>query len=47
MKYAVEIASDGMMHVPSLIKISSGVRKLLGGDAHTDRKTRTHSKVIS
>jgi hypothetical protein len=31
MKYAVEIASDGTRHVPSLMKINSGVRKLLEG----------------
>jgi hypothetical protein len=34
MKYAVEIASNGMIHVPGLIKISSGVRKLLRGGMH-------------
>jgi hypothetical protein len=31
MKYAFEIASDGMTYVLSFIKISSSIQKLLGG----------------
>jgi hypothetical protein len=29
MKYAVEMASDGLMYVPSLMKIDSGIRVML------------------
>jgi hypothetical protein len=39
-----EIASDTIIHVPSLIKIGSGFRKLLVRDAHIDTKTRTHKQ---
>jgi hypothetical protein len=31
MKYAVEMGSDAMMHIPSFIKIDSGFLKLIGG----------------
>jgi hypothetical protein len=30
MKYAVEMASGGMMYIPSFITIGSGIQKLLG-----------------
>jgi hypothetical protein len=42
MKYAVEMGSGAMIYVPSVIKIGSGVQKLIGG-VHTD----TDSNVIS
>jgi hypothetical protein len=29
MKYAVEMASDGMIYEPSFMKIGSGIRKLM------------------
>jgi hypothetical protein len=29
MKYSVEMASDGMIYVPSLMKIRSGIRVIL------------------
>jgi hypothetical protein len=45
MKYTVEMASDGMIYIPSFIKVGSGIQKLLRGDTHTD--THTDSKVIS
>jgi hypothetical protein len=31
MKCAVEIDSDAMIHIPGLIKIGSGIQKLMGG----------------
>jgi hypothetical protein len=38
MKYAVEMCSDAMIYVPNLIKIGSGIQKLLRGTRrHTDR----------
>jgi hypothetical protein len=30
MKYAVEMGSDAMIHIRSLIKIGSGIQKLIG-----------------
>jgi hypothetical protein len=42
MKYAVDIASGGMIHTPSLIKIGSGVQKLLWGDSHTHKAKLSH-----
>jgi hypothetical protein len=31
MKYAVEMGSVAMIYIPSFIKISSGIQKLIGG----------------
>jgi hypothetical protein len=39
MKYAVEMASRAMKYIPSLTRIGSGIRKLMGGGGihrHTD-----------
>jgi hypothetical protein len=37
MKYAVEMGSVTMIHIPSFIKIVSGTQKLIGGiHRHTD-----------
>jgi hypothetical protein len=37
MMCAVEMGSGAMIYIPSLIKIGSGIQKLLGGDSqHTD-----------
>jgi hypothetical protein len=37
MKYAVEMGSDAMIYIPSLMKIGSGIQKLMGGiHRHTD-----------
>jgi hypothetical protein len=36
MMYAIEMASDGMICVPSFIKTGSEVHKLSRGDTHTD-----------
>jgi hypothetical protein len=42
-KYVPKTTSDGMIYIPSFIKISSGIQKLLG--RYT--QTHTYSKVIS
>jgi hypothetical protein len=34
MKYAVKMGSDAMIYIPSLIKIGSGIRKLMGEGFH-------------
>jgi hypothetical protein len=34
MKYAVEMASGAMIHIPSSIKTDSGIQKLIGGGGH-------------
>jgi hypothetical protein len=37
MKYVVEIGSGFLIYIPSLIKIGSGIKKLIGGiHRHTD-----------
>jgi hypothetical protein len=37
MKYAIEMGSGAMIHIPSLINIGSGIKKLIGGiHRHTD-----------
>jgi hypothetical protein len=37
MKYAVEVGSGAMIHIPSFIKIGSGIQKLIVGiHGHTD-----------
>jgi hypothetical protein len=37
MKYATEMGSGAMIYMPSLIKIGSGIKKLMGGgNTHTD-----------
>jgi hypothetical protein len=37
MKYAVELGSGAVMHLPSFVKIGSGILKLLRGDSQRDR----------
>jgi hypothetical protein len=38
--YAVEMGSGGMVYIPSFIEMSSGIEKLILGDA------QTHSMVM-
>jgi hypothetical protein len=38
MKYNVEMGSGAMIHILSVIKTSSGILKLIGGDTHTHRQ---------
>jgi hypothetical protein len=45
MKYAIEMGSDAMIYILSLIKIGSGIQKLTRGDSQTHR--HTDSMVIS
>jgi hypothetical protein len=43
MKYAVEMGSDAMIYIPSIIKTGSGIQKLIKGDIHTYRELRIAS----
>jgi hypothetical protein len=38
MKYAVEMGSDAMTHIPNFIKIDSAIQKLMGEDTQTHRQ---------
>jgi hypothetical protein len=39
MKYEIQMSSGAMIYIPSFIKISSGIQKLIRGiHGHTDRK---------
>jgi hypothetical protein len=43
MKYAVEMGSGAVTHIPSFIKICSGIQKLVcWGDSQTDKTTYRH-----
>jgi hypothetical protein len=44
MKYAVGMASGGMIYIPRFIKIGSDIQKLLGWDTYANTQ---HSKVVS
>jgi hypothetical protein len=50
MKYAVEMGSGAMIYVPSLIKICSGIQKLMGGGGgpHIDTRKawRSHKPTL-
>jgi hypothetical protein len=41
MKYTVEMASGAMIHIPSFMKIGSGIQKFIMEDGHTDKHTDT------
>jgi hypothetical protein len=45
MKFAVEMASDDMIYIPSFIKIRSGIQKLLEGGIHM-REHRQQGDLI-
>jgi hypothetical protein len=38
MKYAVDMRSRAMMHIPNFMEIVLGIQKLMGGDTHTPRQ---------
>jgi hypothetical protein len=42
MKYAVEMGSGAMIYMKGLIKIGSGIQKLLGGGIHRNTAWRWH-----
>jgi hypothetical protein len=42
MKYAIVMWLGAMIHIPSFIKIGSGIQKLTRGDSQTD-----HDEIIS
>jgi hypothetical protein len=39
MKYATEMGSGAMIYIPSFIKTSSGIHKLIGRDTQTARRS--------
>jgi hypothetical protein len=39
MKYAVEKGLGAMVYTPRVIKIGSGIQKLIGGDSQTHKHT--------
>jgi hypothetical protein len=41
MKYAIEIGSDAMIHIPSFIKIGSGIQKVVVVGWEGDSQTQT------
>jgi hypothetical protein len=46
MKYAIEMASGGMIYIPGFIQIGSGMQKFLcvgGGGGYTYRHTGTQT----
>jgi hypothetical protein len=43
-KYAVEMGSDAMIYIPSFIKVSSDIKKLMGGGY---KYRQTDSKITS
>jgi hypothetical protein len=45
MKYAVQMGSDAMIHIPSFIRIGSGIQKLIGG-AHRHTAWRSHKPTF-
>jgi hypothetical protein len=46
MKYTVEMGSGAMMHISSLIKIGSGIQKLIGGFADRQTAWRSHKPAL-
>jgi hypothetical protein len=46
MKYAVEMGSGAMIYVPSLIKIGSGIQKLIRGDTQTQTAWKSHKPTF-
>jgi F0F1-type ATP synthase alpha subunit len=44
MKYSAEMGSGAMIYIPSFIKIGSGIRKLIRGDAQTG--SRSHKPAL-
>jgi hypothetical protein len=47
MKYAIEVGSSAMIHIPSFITIGSGIQELMAGGGGGGLKRHTDSKVIS
>jgi hypothetical protein len=46
MKYTTEMGSGAMIHVPSFIKIGSGIQKLTGGYTDTRAAWRLHTATL-
>jgi hypothetical protein len=43
MNYAAEMGLGAMIHIPSFVVMGSGIRKLIGGQTHTDPQTHTQT----
>jgi hypothetical protein len=46
MKYAVEMGSVAMIYIPGFIKTGSGIQKIIGGFADTQRAWRSHKPIL-
>jgi hypothetical protein len=46
MMYAVDMGSGAMIYVPSIMKIGSGIQKLIGGDSHKQTARRSHKTTF-
>jgi hypothetical protein len=46
MKYSVKMGSGAMIYIPRLLKIGSGIQKLIGGDAQTHRQHRDRKNLL-
>jgi hypothetical protein len=47
MKYAVQLGSGAMIHIPSLIRIGSGIHRLIGEGIHRHRQQRDLISLLS
>jgi hypothetical protein len=45
MKYTVEIGSDAMIYIPSLIKFGSDIQKLIREIKNTQTGSRSHKPI--
>jgi hypothetical protein len=46
MKYVVEMDSGAVVYIPSFIKTGSGIQKLIGTDAKTQRAWRSPKPTL-
>jgi hypothetical protein len=47
MKYTVEMGSAALIYIPSFIKISLGIQKLIGRDSQTHKENRVLISLLS
>jgi hypothetical protein len=45
MKYAVQMESGAMIHIPSFINTDSGIQKLIGGYTDIQSAWRSHKPI--
>jgi hypothetical protein len=46
MKYAVEMGSGAMIHIPSFIKMGSGIQQIMGGDTRILGQQGDHISLL-